>query len=247
MIKFFNKNERKNGEHGFPWSGSLWFYKNNKSFSINYSLHKYLYLGICHILDPQEGSISTSLSLPFLSLSMEIKLFKLVNKLSKLFKIPLGCQRELSINLHNGLLTIYLWCHYDDFEISSRKRRFFFNIRDFFLGKSKYSQNIFENQNVTIPMPEGTYSANIILSEDTWKRKRSPFTLRENRAHIEMLPGQEIPIPGKGEYSWDCGDDAIFGSTFSANSISEAVGKLVQHALETRVKYAGMHKWEWNK
>lgn len=105
---------------------------------------------------------------------------------------------------------------------------------DFFLGRPKYSSKVLSEHNVVIPMPEGCYDATIKLEESTWKRPRW-FKRTLRRADIEIPKG--IGYPGKGENSWDCGDDAMFGLTCPAENLSEAIGKAVSSVLESRLKY----------
>lgn len=55
-----------------------------------------------------------------------------------------------------------------------------------------------------------------------------------------MKMEEPVPVPGKGENDWDCGDDAIHGSTFAATTIPEAIGKMVGSAMRTRERYASL-------
>jgi hypothetical protein len=48
-----------------------------------------------------------------------------------------------------------------------------------------------------------------------------------------------VPFPGKGENSWDCGEDATHGYYGPAASIEDAVGNLVTSTLKRRRKYGG--------
>ncbi len=115
----------------------------------------------------------------------------------------------------------------------------YFNIKDTLLGRPDYSQRVLEVRDVDVAMPERAYRANVKLTEDTWKRPRWPIPLHVTRAHIDMLPGEQIPIPGKGENSWDCGDDATHGLTTPARTIEEAIGNLIGSRMETRRKRGG--------
>lgn len=113
-------------------------------------------------------------------------------------------------------------------------------LKDVILGKAAHSERILEERDVLIPMPEGSYDAHVKLTEGTWKRSRWPIPLRVIRTEIDVPKG--IQKPGKGENSWDCGDDAAFGLTCPARSIEEGVGKLVGSVLRDRVRYGGR---EW--
>lgn len=56
-------------------------------------------------------------------------------------------------------------------------------------------------------------------------------------AHIEVPSG--VPIPGKGESGYDCGEDAVYGLTCRARTVKEAVERFVDDIRETRKKRGG--------
>lgn len=94
-----------------------------------------------------------------------------------------------------------------------------------------------------IPMPEGAYPCTIAMTDARWKRPRLPWAShRIRRAHIEC--GQGIPFPGKGENSWDCGDDATYSMTCPAETAEEAIGRLVVSVLERRSRNGGKLTWD---
>lgn len=119
-----------------------------------------------------------------------------------------------------------------------------FNLTDFVLGQRAYSTVEDEPVLVVIPMPEASYPAAVTMETATWKRPRWPWPLIIRCADVELLdttdgkPGY-IPVPGKGENSWDCGPDGIFGSSFPAKSVEEAIGKMVGSALQDRKRNGG--------
>lgn len=120
-----------------------------------------------------------------------------------------------------------------------------FHPRDVFLGKSRCTTTVLEERNVDIPMPEGSYPARAQLVEYAWKRRRW-FAHRIKRVQIEIEKG--IPHAGKGENSWDCGDNATFGITTGAcNNIPEGVGILVGSVLRSRVRYGGWRDYKWQR
>lgn len=115
-----------------------------------------------------------------------------------------------------------------------------FCISDAVLGPNEYSEvNLSPMQHIQIPMPEGNYKATCIMQRTTWKRPRWPFPIVVTRAKIEIPDG--IPVPGKGENSWDCGPDATYGMTCNADSVEAGVARLVESVLSTRKKRCGSH------
>lgn len=119
---------------------------------------------------------------------------------------------------------------------------FSFHYLDMLLGRRNYSAvEIGKPVEMDIVIhPDTTilghkYKALVQMKECTWKRARWPFPERLHRAEIECVP--PIPIPGKGESSWDLEDDATHSMTCVADTPEQAVEKLVASVLERRQKY----------
>jgi len=119
-----------------------------------------------------------------------------------------------------------------------------FNFLNFIFGRAKYSTVTIEEREVGIPLPEKVYRAKVKMFWSFWKRPRW-FTSKLQRVDLEVLDKGGVPVPGKGENSWDCGDDAVFGFCMPASNISEAVGEFVGNVLKTRVGYNGYESYDW--
>lgn len=52
-------------------------------------------------------------------------------------------------------------------------------------------------------------------------------------------PVHVVPFPGKGENSWDCGEDAIMGAGADEPTPEAAVASVVKSALRNRRRYGG--------
>lgn len=109
-------------------------------------------------------------------------------------------------------------------------------VTDRLLGSATYSKRVIETHQATVPMPEASYSATVTIQEETWKRPRW-FARRRLGSSIEVAGG--VPVPGKGENSWDCGEDAIYSTGSSEPTVASAVAQLVKSALETRERHGG--------
>ncbi len=109
-----------------------------------------------------------------------------------------------------------------------------FGLVDFLLGKFTVTRETYETREVTIPMPEGGYTWTISMERTTITRPRwRPTVTRTFQADCKK--GHQIPKPGKGESSWDCGPDAIHGmSGPGVRTIEEAIGKVVGRTLHDR-------------
>lgn len=118
---------------------------------------------------------------------------------------------------------------------------------DWMAGKPVHNSEVTKVQQVKIPMPEGSYEATVTLSFDTWKRSRWPWPQIRHGYNLDVneingKPGY-IPVPGKGENSWDCGGDGIFGQSGSARTVEEAIGHVVGSALRDRQRRIGRHDY----
>lgn len=91
-----------------------------------------------------------------------------------------------------------------------------------------------------VPMPEGQYACSVTIERRKWKRNRLPWaSAKGTYADVKIPAG--VPVPGKGENSWDIGEDAIFSLWSKARTVEEAIGNVVVDALETRRKYGGLN------
>lgn len=96
-------------------------------------------------------------------------------------------------------------------------------------------------RDVLVPLPERSYRARAVMTRAGWGWSRLPrrFDKVCYTVEITTYEGEQIPIPGKGENAWDCGDDAVFSHAGPSRSIEDAVGRLVASVLETRAKRGG--------
>lgn len=88
-------------------------------------------------------------------------------------------------------------------------------------------------------MPEATYYGEVEQFTSTWRRPRAWWKTIQKRAEIKIESG--IPIPGKGENSWDCDQDAIYSLTTTASNLEEVIACLKENVMETRDRYGGAH------
>lgn len=150
-----------------------------------------------------------------------------------------GYEREIGIRANDGSIWWSLWA--DPMCWNSRDPKWMsgsFDVIKFLLGDTDYGRRVIEERDVMIPMPEKSYPAKAKLEVAHWIRPRwpwAPFSTRGTYVNVDIPGG--IGIPGKGENSWDCGDDALFGLSTKARTIEEGIGKVVESALTTRRKH----------
>ena len=135
---------------------------------------------------------------------------------------------------------------------------------DWLTGKPVYATELVEGPvDVVIPMPEGGYRATVTIKRSTWTRPRWPWPKISYGYDADILsrPGPDgpyvplgsgtdaprtsgyIPVPGKGENSWDCGGDGIFAMSGPGRTVEKAIGDVVAGALRDRMRYAGRHDY----
>jgi hypothetical protein len=116
-------------------------------------------------------------------------------------------------------------------------KKWFINLTELVLGRCVYSRTELSTHEVRIPMPEGGYPATIKLVEDTWTQPRKFWNPRRvvRRADVDIPGG--IPHPGKGTASWNLDDDALFGGTFAASTLDEAIAKVRESVMYCRMHY----------
>ncbi|HEU4751890.1 MAG TPA: hypothetical protein VFU47_02200 [Armatimonadota bacterium] len=146
--------------------------------------------------------------------------------------------RSTGLEVHNGAIWGKLWAPEHGWDRGQpRWMDWSFNPADFFLGRHRHSKRLLSVVTGDLHLPEGDYPVKITLTESTWKRPRWPFVKRGRYAEVE--PEEPVPIPGKGENSWDCGDDAIYSMSLSAATAQEAGDRFVASILERRARHGG--------
>ncbi len=166
-----------------------------------------------------------------------VSLFLGVQGLFPYSRLPRDWGRTTGVRVFDWAIWFDIWN--DDSVWSSDQpwwNSFNFHPVDFFLGDSKHSERTLSTEERVVPMPEGTYPCTVRMFESTWKRPRW-FNKRMVRATVDIPSG--VPFPGKGENSWDCGQDATFSSTGPARDPDQAIASLVESTLRRRRRYGG--------
>jgi hypothetical protein len=117
-------------------------------------------------------------------------------------------------------------------------------IKEALLGRVKYESKVIETHQTSVTMPEGSYPAIVTIHQDTWRHHDWPFRLFprvRTSARIEVPKG--IPVPGKGENDYDCGEDAIYSTGSSEPTVHAAVSSIISSALRDRERYGGQN-WQ---
>jgi hypothetical protein len=150
--------------------------------------------------------------------------------------------RSIGVRIFSGAIWFDIW-NWDGGWSSKQPKWLHFNFSpsDFFLGRPKHSSRLLGAERGNVYMPEGPYPVTVEMREDAWKRPRWPWPKKILRAYIDCPQG--IPFPGKGENSWDCGEDATFSLTCPAKSVQDAISQLQASVLRDRERYGGRN-WQ---
>jgi len=254
-IWYQNLNEcKQTHKKGFPWHGRGSLYEQSstgqrKSLGLEWSLfNKKIALGVSNSFDFLDNEIKFGFRIPGFSLWLRAENFMPKSWLRKWEE----ASRETSISLFyeedskEWFFSWELWS--DDLGWSQQKRSWwrkqFIGLNSLFWGEEKVKMTTYKSCEFPIPLPEGNYPAKIELKERLGKRKRWPFSQKHFSADVKFL--KPIPIPGKGENSWDCGDDAYYGMGFPCKSVEEAVGHVVTSVYRTRLRYGGERCLDWS-
>jgi hypothetical protein len=146
--------------------------------------------------------------------------------------------RECAIKVHDWCLWLNPWTRLDEWHSNDPwwSKGVVIRLGDLLFGEVMHSSKLLSSGEVWIPMPEGCYRATYTVEGHVWSWPRYPIRFRVY--YCFDIPGG-IPHEGKGENSWDCGEDATEGITLCADNLEEAVGKVVGSVLATRKRYGG--------
>lgn len=154
--------------------------------------------------------------------------------------------RVISLRVFDWAIWWDLWMHPDEWKANEPwYRRENFRPIDFLFGRLDYSKEDISSGTALVPMPEGCYEATYKIEYCEWTRKRWPwFPLKKTRLCADIKVPGGIPVPGKGENSWDCGDNAVFGLSCSAQNRWEVIGQLVTSVMRSRIRYGGSERMD---
>ena len=222
-----NLNEDPRGKvKGWPYHGRAWLHLTGR-LKLYWSWN--FWTSFCHVrVDSGRSDNDWTLALAFPPVAFWVGIEGLPRWMVT------DADRVTGVSIHDWTLWIELWT--DRWGWKRGDRKWSFNFRDFILGKPTYADETFSTREVVIPMPEGTYLATLRMYEGRWARPRW-FTKRISLASVDIPGG--IPHAGKGENSWDCGEDATYGLSCQATAPEEAIGKTVESVLRDRRRYDG--------
>ena len=254
-----NLNDKPSGRQGWGIRhGRAWFHWGKRSLHVEWNLWSHFCQAILHIQD-DDDDLLLALAVP--PVALWIGESNIIPKrwlphvwVPENGTWPSGMkrggywrvnERDIGIKVHHGTIRFSLWepC----MEWSSAQPwwwTFSYGWTDIacrLFGREQYSERVIDTVSIQIPMPEKSYPGTCKVFESTWKRPRW-FPKRMVRYEIDVPGG--VPFPGKGENSWDCGEDATFGLTCPASKPEQAVARFVESVLNNRRRYGGSLDWK---
>lgn len=111
------------------------------------------------------------------------------------------------------------------------------------LGKWRTDSTVVDSGDCVVPLPERSYPASFEVErfEGSWTGPLGRRLPPKVWHRCKVTPETPIPIPGKGENSWDCDDDHVHSTSVVGRDPERAVGDLVASVLSTRARYGGAH------
>lgn len=199
----------------------------NEKCNITWEYCTGLALGIRFALDPSEEQAHFSIGLLFVTLYLS------VNGLVPQIYFPVGHEeKQLVFEFHDNALWIKLWTPTNSW--CKGQRSYSIQFDDIFLGKTEHKKTILSNQEGRLELPEASYAITYELGVQTWKRSRW-FTKAANYVKAECKEG--IPVPGKGEDSWNCGDQLLYSTSGEGKDVNVGRQALYDAVKRTRDMY----------
>ena len=230
-----NLNEDRDGNpKGWPWHGRAWLEIGSLSLTLEWSAWTRFAHG--YVNASGEDGLKFGAALPPVALWLGVRTPRLSRWLHSALRYD-GC--EIGWHVFDGALRWRLWADPDSWEHDRpRWRDGSFNVVDAVLGKEVLTTRPVEARDVVIPLPERGYRATVQIEDRIVSRVRW-FARTWRGSHVRMHDGEQLPIPGKGENSWDCGNDAIYAQSNQADSVEQAVARIVESVLRVRQQRGG--------
>lgn len=114
---------------------------------------------------------------------------------------------------------------------------------DTLLGPTRLTETVITEAGETeMYMRERAYKVKYEVETSTFKRARWPIS--RERTAISFTPDRPIPVPGKGENSWDINDDAIYSTWMPfTGSVDDAIKEFARSIYRDRKRFGGSEDW----
>lgn len=144
--------------------------------------------------------------------------------------------RDWQLSWHSGSLWIdHPWVREMEWRSADPwwKKQIVLHVGDWLLGRTHCDHMKGEPREVIVPLPEGSYRAEARDEVFVWTRRWYVPTRRRDSVWLDIHGG--IPFAGKGENSYDCGDDGLWGC--GGDTLEKAIAHAVESVLKERRRY----------
>jgi hypothetical protein len=143
-------------------------------------------------------------------------------------------RREFDVSIHDWTFHVTPWGRWGEW---ARRdpwwiRGVALDVRRLLLGDRTYRAEELALVRCIVPMPEGNYPAVARVQRVTRGFQRW-FKRTGQEVTLDIPKG--IPFAGKGENSWDCGDDGLFG--IGGDSIDDAIRRAQAAVTDSRTRH----------
>lgn len=235
-------------QHRFPWNGRAWFnigqggshYRDRRQMQIEWAIGGWRGFGAGVRLGPwgdEAVNLHVHIGIVAIYLAFDsMALYKRFSEGRRDREYEFSVFRDWDVRFKLGGSPLE-W---------SRKQPWYWDwhcdLVDLTFGRTRYTAEQLDAFAIAIPMPEGTYAASVKVERAEWRRPRWPFLWRRRVSATVDIPGG-IPFPGKGENSWDCGMDGLFGMGSVHTEPAGIVADVQRAVFESRERYAGSRDW----
>lgn len=202
-------------------------------------------------VDPSEGRIVSSIGFAPFAFWFSVENYDLVKRIAPQRTFAHGTMsesREVRVAFHDAKVWWTFWMDPDSWKSSDPwYRRGSFDVAAFLFGEQRVIKEVARGPEwVAIPMPEGVYAAKSTIERYTYSRPRWPAK-HKTMASVTMDPREDksfkpIPVPGKGENSYDLDEDAIYSTSAMVDDNAtheDAIAEVVRSVLKSRRRYGG--------
>lgn len=130
-------------------------------------------------------------------------------------------RREISLRFHHWSFWWTFWKDTDSWSNTDSKwKSGSFDFARFFMGRHTCNWTEIRKEMRIVSMPEGNYSVEVVQRQriDSWERwftkKSISWDVRVGYYENDKFVKRSIPIEGKGENSWDQGEDGTYSMSF---------------------------------
>lgn len=143
--------------------------------------------------------------------------------------------KYINFHIHSWGLWLDLWTPLDSWE--QGQRSYSFDIKDNLMGRMERKEIVLKKTTLNIPFPEGNYPVEMTLKQATYSRPRKPWVEEKYEVTVNADKAGGIPVPGKGESSYDCGDTAVMEASYNCYGFSDAIREFQATVRRKRERY----------